>query len=100
MSKTIELGGAVPAVWVKIEKDEHGYWNATSPNLFGLHLWSKNRSAVLRDIPVAIRELLKLNHGIDAEVKPLHSFIPDRIVQDMPNGYALEPESLRESAVA
>ena len=104
MSITSELSGAVPAVWVEIEKDEQGYWNATSPNLFGLNLCNETQAEVIRYIPAAIKQLMKLNHGLEVEVTPLHSFsasVPGLLMEpDAPNGYAVEADSLREAMAA
>lgn len=50
---------------------EGGGLRATSPDVPGLFLSSDDPDALLADVAPAIERLLKVNHGMDVEMRPL-----------------------------
>lgn len=50
---------------------EGGGLRATSPDVPGLFLSSSDADALIADVAVAIEHILKINHGMDVEMRPL-----------------------------
>jgi hypothetical protein len=50
---------------------EDGGLRATSPDVPGLVLSAADPDAVLQDLAPAIEHIMKLNHGLDVEMRPL-----------------------------
>lgn len=50
---------------------EGGGLRATSPDVPGLFLSSADIDALLADVAPAIEHILKINHGMDVEMRPL-----------------------------
>lgn len=53
---------------------EGGGLRATSPDVPGLLLSSEDVDALLEDVAPAIEHILKINHDMDVEMRPLTSF--------------------------
>lgn len=58
-------------VAVDFTKREGGGVRATSPDVPGLFLSSDDIDALLEDVAPAIEHILKINHGMDVEMRPL-----------------------------
>ena len=50
---------------------EDGGLRATSPDVPGFLLSSANVTALIEDVAPALEHILKINHGIDVEMRPL-----------------------------
>lgn len=61
-------------VAVDFSAREDGGLRATSPDVPGLVLSSIDANALLSDVAPAIEHILKVNHGLDVEMRPLTEF--------------------------
>lgn len=59
---------------VDFQQREGGGLRASSPDVPGLILSSSNVDALLNDVAPAIEHILKMNYGLDVEMRPLTEF--------------------------
>ena len=63
---------------IKEKLHQGAHWTITSANLPGLFLGGKDLKALRNDIPIAIKSLYRMNHGMDVEVRPVCSTIANK----------------------
>jgi len=85
-------------VYVTVAHDGDLHY-ATSDDVFGLNLASRDRDALMRDVPRAIELLYRENHGVRVVAKPFAepATFPRPVLRD--GAFVVETES-RQSAHA
>ena len=51
-----------------------GYHVFTSEDVYGLYVASRNPEKAFGNVQASIEKLIKLNHGVDIEVEPAHTY--------------------------
>lgn len=87
------MGEAVTTVVEVAISTEGDFHYATSDDIFGLDLASRDRDALLRDVPRAIELLYRENHGVRVVAKPVSEPVtfPKRVLRD--GAFVVETES-------
>lgn len=64
-------GRSVRLIEIEISRAEHGLLIATCKALPGLLVVAKNEDELAEDIPLSIREMYRLQHGVEIDVLPI-----------------------------